>query len=60
MIFKFADKGISYRKFAMNSKRQGYKTKKGKKFAPNSIHDILRNHKYAGIYVFNKGITQKS
>jgi site-specific DNA recombinase len=54
MIFKFADKGISYRTICDELEKAGYKTKKGKKFAPNSIHDILRNHKYAGIYVFNK------
>ncbi len=31
----------------------GYKTKRGKTFGKNSLHSILRNPKYCGIYEFN-------
>lgn len=54
-VFKLADKGVSYRNICDELEKAGYKTRRGKvKFTPNSIHDILRNKKYAGIYIFNK------
>lgn len=32
----------------------GYLTKKGGEFKKNSLHDILRNKKYCGYYVYNR------
>lgn len=54
MIFEmFADgKGYSAIIDALNAK--GYKTKAGKPFGKNSIHDLLLNEKYVGVFVFNK------
>ncbi len=54
MIFSMYLDGYGYNKIidALNAK--GYKTKLGKPFGKNSIHDILRNEKYSGVYVFNK------
>ncbi len=54
IIFKLADMGISYRDICEELEKAGYKTRRGKKFQHNAIHDILRNPKYAGTYVFNK------
>lgn len=54
MIFELAVKGISYRNIVDELNKAGYRTRKGNKFDANSIHDILRNPKYAGIYVYNK------
>ncbi|MFU2157513.1 recombinase family protein [Caldisericum sp. AR60] len=34
---------------------RGYRTKKGKPFSKNSIYEILKNEKYTGKYIFNKG-----
>ncbi|WP_081580355.1 recombinase family protein [Thermoanaerobacterium thermosaccharolyticum] len=34
---------------------RGYKTKKGNNFTKNSLHEILKNEKYIGKYIFNKG-----
>ena len=33
---------------------QGVRTKRGNTFGKNSIHDILKNEKYTGTYIFNK------
>lgn len=54
MIFSMYLDGYGYNKIidALNAKC--YKTKLGKPFGKNSIHDILRNEKYCGVYVFNK------
>lgn len=54
MIFKLADMGMSYRNICDELEKAGYKTRRGKKFVPNSIHDILRNPKYTGVYTFNR------
>lgn len=32
----------------------GMKTKLGKPFGKNSLHDILRNEKYCGVYIYNR------
>jgi site-specific DNA recombinase len=53
-IFKLADMGMSYRNICDELEKAGYKTRRGKKFVPNSIHDILRNPKYTGVYTFNR------
>ena len=37
----------------MSINNLGYKTKRGKTFGKNSLHSILRNSKYCGIYEFN-------
>jgi len=54
MIFEMFAEGKGYSAIidALNSK--GYKTKKGKPFGKNSIHDLLLNEKYIGVFVFNK------
>lgn len=31
-----------------------YRSKRGNKFGPNSLHDILRNAKYCGRFIYNK------
>lgn len=36
----------------MNSR--GWRTKRGLPFGKNSIHEILRNEKYRGVYIFNR------
>lgn len=61
IIFKLARQETSYQKIADYLNNKKYKSKKGKPFVFNSIHDILRNPKYVGNYVagkFAKGNTE--
>lgn len=58
LIFKMFNEGNGYGKIIDELNRQGYKTKTGATFAKNSIHNIVRNEKYIGIYVFNKLVSK--
>ena len=53
IIFKMYLDGYGYNKITSYLKEHNYHTKEGKDFGNNSLHDILRNEKYAGTYVFN-------
>lgn len=59
MIFRMYLDGIGYTEIAKALAEKGYKTKLGRNFSKVSLHDILRNEKYIGIYTFNK-VTKKS
>lgn len=54
MIFLWAREGMSYKKIASNLNAMGAHTKKGNRFVPSSIHDILRNEKYRGLRIHNR------
>lgn len=54
MIFHMYVEGVSYRKMTEILNGKGYKTKLGRNFVNNSIHEILVNEKYKGVYVFNR------
>ena len=51
-----AGKGYSEIIHVLNS--QGYKTQTGRPFGKNSIHDILKNEKYRGVYIFNRSASK--
>lgn len=53
-IFSLYLDGYGYRKMIPILNQKGYKTKRGNTFGKNSIHELLRNEKYAGTYVFNR------
>lgn len=53
-IFNMYKDGFSYIDICKHLKLKGYKTKYGSDFGKNSIHDILRNEKYTGTYIFNR------
>lgn len=53
-IFEMYALGKSYREISEILNAEGCKTKIGKQFTKYSFHDLLRNEKYKGIYVFNK------
>ena len=53
-IFSLYLDGYGYRKMITVLNQKGYKTKRGNTFGKNSIHELLRNEKYAGTYVFNR------
>ncbi|HEX2986054.1 MAG TPA: recombinase family protein [Caproiciproducens sp.] len=54
LIFKMYAQGNGYSQIidALNSK--GYKTKLGRPFGKNSLHEILCNEKYNGTYIYNR------
>jgi len=53
-IFSLYLDGYGYRKMIPILNQKGYKTKRGNTFGKNSIHELLRNEKYSGTYVFNR------
>lgn len=54
LIFKMTIDGYSRGEIIKELNERGFKTKLGTVFRPNSIHSILTNEKYTGVYVYNK------
>ncbi|MBM7855881.1 DNA invertase Pin-like site-specific DNA recombinase [Desulfohalotomaculum tongense] len=54
IIFEMYSAGCGYNAILARLNTHGYKTKASKPFGKNSLHGILRNKKYIGIYVFNR------
>lgn len=53
-IFRLYLAGHGYTSIISTLNEQGKLTKLGRPFGKNSIHDLLTNEKYAGVYVFNR------
>jgi site-specific DNA recombinase len=56
LIFKMYANGYGYNKIINELNTYGKKTKLGRPFAKNSLHDILCNPKYCGTFTYNKVI----
>jgi len=54
LIYDLFVKGYGYDKIINELNLMGYKTKTGKAFGHNSLHNIVRNEKYIGTYIFNR------
>lgn len=54
LIFDMYTAGKKYTEILNALNEQGYRTKRGRPFGKNSIHNILNNKKYVGIYRFNR------
>lgn len=54
MIFKMYASGSSYSQIIDTLNNQGRKTSVGKSFGKNSLHDLLTNERYIGIYTYSK------
>ena len=54
IIFDMTQEHYSYNDVANFLNNNGYKTKRGGTFSKNSLHDILRNPKYTGLYFYNR------
>ncbi|WP_186430915.1 recombinase family protein [Clostridium sp. BSD9I1] len=54
LIFKMYNDGAKYPLIISTLKQLGIKTRHGKDFTYASIHDLLCNEKYAGVYTFNR------
>ncbi len=53
-IFLMYASGSSYSQIIDKMNCQGRKTGAGKNFGKNSIHELLKNERYIGVYTFNK------
>lgn len=54
MIFELHNKGVSLTQISKALNERGFTTKLGNKFGKNSLHEIIRNKKYCGYYVYNR------
>ena len=54
MIFDKVLEGVGYGDIIHDLNSMGYLTRGGKPFGKNSLHVILRNEKYRGVYIFNR------
>ena len=59
LIFRMKADGHGYNEILHELKRRGMKTRVGKDFGKNSLYDLLKNEKYTGVMVYNKG-TEKN
>lgn len=53
-IFQMYIDGHGYEDIINTLNKRGSRTKNGNEFGKNSLHDILRNKKYAGYYIYNR------
>lgn len=60
MIFEMYASGKGYNEIIDTLSIEGCLSKSGRPFGKNSLHDILRNEKYTGTYVFNRTIRKTS
>ena len=51
-IFREYADGRSYRQIIAGLNADGLKTKRGKPFGANSLHDLLKNEKYIGVLIY--------
>ncbi len=54
LIFEMYTSGYGLSKISAELNKQGYQPKRGGVFGKNSLHDILRNEKYIGVYKFGR------
>jgi site-specific DNA recombinase len=53
-IFEKYASGTGYNQILDYLNGNGFKSKRGRTFGKNSLHDLLRNEKYMGKFIFNK------
>jgi site-specific DNA recombinase len=58
-IFSLALENQSLGNMVLKLNAKGYTTKRGQPFGKNSLHDLLRNPKYAGRYIANRFSNEK-
>ncbi len=58
IVFELYSNGYGYKQIVTKLKEKGYKTKGGKDFTQSSLHDILCNEKYTGVYIFNRATSK--
>ena len=58
LIFKLLLEGISYPDIAYALNKKRLTTSNGNAFGKNSLHEILINEKYTGVYIYNKSASK--
>lgn len=53
-IFEMRAAGLGYGRIIDDLNKKGHRTKSGGLFGKNSLHDLLKNKKYIGIYTFGR------
>lgn len=53
-IFKSFLEGVGYTEMIDTLNRNGYRQKSGTKFKKNTIHHLLKQEKYTGVYIYGK------
>lgn len=54
LIFEMYATGKGYGDIIYTLNNAGYRTQTGRCFGKNSLHEILKNEKYRGVYIFNR------
>jgi len=54
LIFEMYASGKGYSDILKTLISEGCRTKTGRPFGKNSLHEILKNEKYRGVYIFNR------
>jgi len=52
-IFSMFHDGYGYDQIVAALQEKGYRSRYGRPIGKNTLHDILRNEKYTGVYIFN-------
>lgn len=60
MIFEMYAAGKGYTDIIRALNEAGFRTKMGRQFGKNSIHEILRNEKYRGVYIYNRTASKEA
>lgn len=60
LIFEMYANGHGYSEIIDELKKRGFKTQTGGNFSRPSLHDILVNEKYRGVYIFNRTVSKKA
>lgn len=60
LIFNMYSENYGYRLIISKLNELGYRTKLGRLFSVSSLHDIIINEKYRGVYVWNKRKSKKA
>lgn len=53
-IFQSILSGMNYSQIIEELNRRGVRTRRGREFGRNSLHEILRNEKYTGVYIYRR------
>jgi site-specific DNA recombinase len=54
IIFEKYATGVGYNEILQYLNSMGFRTKKGNEFGKNSLHDLLKNQKYTGRYIYRR------
>ena len=60
LIFNSVLNGMSYTDISEELNSRGFRTRRGMEFGKNSLYEILRNEKYAGVYTFRRSTPANS